>query len=74
MDVTVIEIPHEKWGESCMALVISVKNADATPQDIQSWANERLAKTRRLAGVAFREEFPRNALGKVLKKELRAPF
>jgi len=74
MDVTVIGIPHEKWGESCMALVIPARDADATPEDIQSWANERLAKTQRLAGVEFREQFPRNALGKVLKKELRAPF
>jgi acyl-CoA synthetase (AMP-forming)/AMP-acid ligase II len=34
----------------------------------------RVAKYQRIAGVEFRTEFPRNALGKVMKKELREPF
>lgn len=74
LDVTVIGVPHEKWGESCLALVIPVEDAQATPEDIQAWSNDRLAKTQRLVGVEFRGEFPRNALGKVIKKELRAPY
>ena len=39
-----------------------------------AWANERLARHQRLAGVEFRDEFPRNALGKVLKRLLREPY
>ncbi len=73
-DVTVIGVPHEKWGETCLALVIPKPGAAAAPEAILAWANERLAKHQRLAAVAFREEFPRNALGKVLKRELRALF
>jgi acyl-CoA synthetase (AMP-forming)/AMP-acid ligase II len=73
-DVTVIGVPHEKWGESCLALVIPAEGATATPDAIRDWANARLAKTQRLVGVEFREAFPRNALGKVVKKELRAPY
>jgi len=38
------------------------------------WANARLAKPQRLSGLEFREDFPRNALGKVLKRELRAEY
>lgn len=74
MDVTVIGVPHEKWGESCLALVIPASGASARPEDIRDWANARLAKTQRLVGLEFRDAFPRNALGKVIKKDLRAPY
>ncbi|RMF11161.1 MAG: AMP-dependent synthetase [Alphaproteobacteria bacterium] len=73
-DVTVIGVPHEKWGEVPLALVIRAKDTSASPDEIRDWANARLAKTQRLAGVEFRDEFPRNALGKVLKKDLRQPY
>ncbi|APE42392.1 hypothetical protein BOO69_02405 [Sulfitobacter alexandrii] len=72
-DVTVIGVPHDKWGESCLALVIP-HDANADSDAILAWCNERLAKTQRLVGVELREDFPRNALGKVIKKELRAPY
>jgi acyl-CoA synthetase (AMP-forming)/AMP-acid ligase II len=71
LDVTVIGVPHEKWGETPLALVIR-RAGDATEAEaIRTWANERLAKHQRLASVEFRDEFPRNALGKVVKRVLR---
>ena len=69
LDVTVIGIPHEKWGETPVALVIP--RSGATEQAVLDWSNERLAKHQRIAAVRFCDEFPRNALGKVLKRELR---
>lgn len=71
-DVTVIGIPHPKWGETPLALVIPRGEPD--PGELLAWANARLARTQRLAGLEFRSAFPRNALGKVLKRELRAPW
>jgi acyl-CoA synthetase (AMP-forming)/AMP-acid ligase II len=71
-DVTVIGVPDARWGEACLALVIPRPGADAGA--ICEWANARLAKHQRLTAVEFRETFPRNALGKVLKKDLRAPY
>jgi acyl-CoA synthetase (AMP-forming)/AMP-acid ligase II len=73
-DVTVIGIPDPKWGETPLALVIPVAGSDADPDTLLAWANERLAKAQRLKAVELREEFPRNALGKVIKRELRAPY
>jgi acyl-CoA synthetase (AMP-forming)/AMP-acid ligase II len=73
-DVTVIGVPHPKWGESCLALVIPAASSTSTAEAIRDWANARLAKTQRLVGVEFREAFPRNALGKVIKKDLRADY
>lgn len=73
-DVAVIGVPHEKWGESCYALLIPAPGAACEPEAVVAWANERLAKHQRLIGAERREAFPRNALGKVVKKELRAAF
>ena len=71
-DVTVIGIPHPKWGETPLALVIPRGTPD--PAALLEWANARLARTQRLAALELRTEFPRNALGKVLKRELRAAW
>jgi len=68
-DVAVIGIPDEKWGETPVALIIPSEGA--VEQAILDWSNQRLAKHQRLVGIQFCEEFPRNALGKVLKRELR---
>lgn len=73
-DVTVIGVPHPKWGESPLALVIPVVGAEPDPAAIRLWANERLAKPQRLAAVELRDAFPRNALGKVIKRELRQRY
>ncbi|MGQ0540040.1 MAG: AMP-binding protein [Gemmatimonadaceae bacterium] len=73
-DASVIGIPHEKWGETPLAIVIPKAGVAASEREITEWVNERVAKYQRLAGVEFCEALPRNALGKVLKKELRAPY
>jgi len=52
--------------------VVPQTPSDADPEAIREWCNARLAKTQRLIGVELRDDFPRNALGKVVKKDLRA--
>ena len=73
-DVTVIGIPDDKWGETPLALVIPKTSAAPDPEAIRVWSNKRMAKHQRLARVEFRDEFPRNALGKVMKRLLREPY
>jgi len=74
-DVAVIGIPHPKWGETPMALVILKGGASASGEDVMEWVNPKLAKYQRISRLEFREtDFPRNALGKVLKRELREPY
>ena len=73
-DVTVIGIPHEKWGETCLALVIPKSDKNVDPEELKEWANKKLGKHQRLSKVEVRNEFPRNALGKVLKRFLREPY
>jgi long-chain acyl-CoA synthetase len=74
LDVTVIGVPHPKWGEAPLALVIRRAGVEVTADELRDWANQRLSKTQRVVGVEFRDEFPRNALGKVLKRLLREPY
>ncbi|MGI8838985.1 MAG: class I adenylate-forming enzyme family protein [Pyrinomonadaceae bacterium] len=73
-DVAIIGLPHDKWGETPLALVIKRPASTLSTEELTQWANERLAKHQRITGVEFRDQFPRNALGKVLKKELREPY
>lgn len=73
-DVTVIGIPDDKWGEAPLALVIPLQKEQINTQELLEWSNARLSKTQRLKSVELREDFPRNALGKVIKRELRTPY
>ncbi len=73
-EVTVIGVPHDRWGEAPLALVVARSGGSASEAELTSWANERLAKHQRVVATEFRQSFPRNALGKVLKRELGKPY
>ena len=73
-DVTVIDVPHERFGETPLALVIAQPGVALDHAAIVGWANQRLAKHQWISAVEGRTEFPRNALGKVLKRLLREPY
>ncbi|GGC65056.1 class I adenylate-forming enzyme family protein [Chelatococcus reniformis] len=71
IEATVVGVPHPTWGETPVGFVILRGDAAPESEALKAWANERLAKTQRLAKVVPLDEFPRNALGKVVKRELR---
>jgi long-chain acyl-CoA synthetase len=73
-EVIVIGVPDPKWDEVPMALVVPRSGATPDPEAVRSWINQRVGKHQRIARIAFRESFPRNALGKVLKRELRDEY
>jgi acyl-CoA synthetase (AMP-forming)/AMP-acid ligase II len=74
IDVAVIGIPSEQWGESPLALCVRRPAAVSSEAEIKEWANSQLSKTQRLAGVEFRESLPRSTIGKIMKRELREPY
>lgn len=74
LDVCVVGAPHPLWGESPVAVVIPQAGVAVDAQELKEWANSRLAKTQRVAAVMLREDFPRNAMGKVVKPELRREY
>ena len=74
-EVAVIAVPHEKWIETPLALVSPRQGAVVSGDELREWVNSRVAKHQRVIGVEFRQEpFPRNALGKLLKREIREPY
>ena len=74
VDVAVIGIPSEQWGESPMALVVRRDGAVVAEAEVMAWANGQLGKTQRLAAVEFRDSLPRSTIGKIMKRELREPY
>ena len=74
-DVAVIGVPHEKWGETAKAIVVEGRRS-ATRRRRRSSpsARERLARFKCPTSVDFIDVLPRNPSGKVLKKDLRAPY
>ena len=74
MDVTVIGIPHPKWGETPLAFVIARPGVTPVLDELREWCNQRLGKAQQLRQIELRADFPRNALGKVLKRVLREPY
>ena len=73
-DVAVIGIPSTQWGETPLALVVIRPGSDVSEETLRQWANEKVGRTQRLSALEFRQELPRSALGKTLKRELRAPY
>ncbi|HET8747048.1 MAG TPA: class I adenylate-forming enzyme family protein [Ramlibacter sp.] len=69
-EVAVIGVPSEAWGESPVAFVVPNEGAPA-PEELRSWANERVGKIQRLADLRYLPELPRSDIGKVLKRQLR---
>jgi len=74
VDVAVIGIPSEKWGESPMALCVRRDGSVVTMDAIKDWANNQLSNTQRLVAVEFRDSLPRSTIGKIMKRELREPY
>ncbi|MDP3162019.1 MAG: AMP-binding protein [Reyranella sp.] len=74
IDVAVIGIPSDQWGESPMALAVLAPGSTATPEEIREWANGQLAKTQHLVAVEIRDSLPRSTIGKIMKRELREPY
>jgi acyl-CoA synthetase (AMP-forming)/AMP-acid ligase II len=73
-DAAVIGVPSEAWGETPYGLVVLRAGTTRTLDDIRGAANDRLGKSQRLSGLEARDALPRSTIGKILKRELRAPF
>lgn len=71
-EVCVFAQKHKKWGEVPVGVYIPVSNTAVSSVEILEWANTVLSKTQRLLSLEIytESEFPRNALGKIMKNQL----
>jgi acyl-CoA synthetase (AMP-forming)/AMP-acid ligase II len=72
-EVAVIGIPHDKWGETPRAVVVRTAGSTVTAGDLIRFARDRLAHYKCPTSIDFIDSLPRNATGKVLRRELREP-
>lgn len=73
-EVAVIGVPDEKWGEAVKAVVAPKPGVTPDPADIIAFARSRIAHFKAPKSVDFVAALPRNASGKILRRELRAPY
>jgi long-chain acyl-CoA synthetase len=74
-ECAVVGIPDEEWGEAVHAIVVLATGAQATEAELIAHCRELIAHYKCPRSLEFRiDPLPLSGAGKVLKKDLRAPF
>ncbi len=74
IEVAVFAIPHEKWGESPMAVCTVAEGATVTSEEIVALVVERLGSYKKPSRVEFTTQpLPKTVVGKLMRKALRDP-
>jgi acyl-CoA synthetase (AMP-forming)/AMP-acid ligase II len=73
-EVAVIGVPDARWGEATKAMVVARPGASLTEAEIVEHCRRHLASYKKPQSVEFLPALPKNAYGKVLKRELRDRF
>ena len=71
LDVAVIGIPNEEWGEAVHAVIVPKPGTQPTLESIQAHCRTRIAGYKIPRSVELRDSLPTSSVGKVLKTELR---
>jgi acyl-CoA synthetase (AMP-forming)/AMP-acid ligase II len=73
-EVCVVGVPHEKWGETPIAVVVPVEGATVTEEEIVSLTRERCGSVKKVTAVEIVAELPKSGVGKVLRREVRERY
>jgi fatty-acyl-CoA synthase len=71
LECAVIGVPDERWGERPMAVIVPAPGATLDPDEVKAHCRTQLAAFKVPDRIVLRDDMPRNASGKVLKRELR---
>ena len=72
-EAAVVGAEDEDFGQRPVAFVVPAAGSSLSAGDVDAFARKRLARFKVPRDVVILEELPRNALGKVLRRELRPP-
>ena len=73
-EVAVVGVPDEKYGEALFAVIVPAPGANPTEVEIIAHCRERIGGYKIPRRMAFIDEMPKSAMGKILKTELRRMF
>lgn len=73
-DVGVIGVPDDKWGEAVKACVVVKAGEDVSEADLITYTRTQIAAYKCPKSIDFIEALPRNPSGKILRRQLRAPY
>ncbi|TFZ03491.1 acyl-CoA synthetase [Ramlibacter rhizophilus] len=73
-EVCVVGVPDERWGESVKAVVVLREGQQAASGEIMEFCRGRLADFKRPRSIDFVAHLPKNANGKLSRKEVREPY
>jgi long-chain acyl-CoA synthetase len=74
LEAAVIGIPDPRWGEALHAFIVLAPGAKASVRDLVQFQSGRIAGFKIPASYAYVDNLPRNASGKILRRELRDAF
>jgi fatty-acyl-CoA synthase len=73
-EAAVIGVPHPKWQERPLAVVVAKEGMAPRPEELRSFLAERFAKWQLPDAFVFAKEIPRTSVGKFLKLKLREQY
>jgi fatty-acyl-CoA synthase len=73
-EAAVIAVPHPKWQERPLALVVVAEGKEVTPDELRAFLSSKVAKWQIPDDFVFVPELPHTSTGKLLKSELRRRY
>jgi fatty-acyl-CoA synthase len=73
-EAAVVAVPHPKWQERPLAVVVLKEGVQATPEELRAFLASRFAKWQLPDGIVFADEIPRTSVGKFMKMKLRQQY
>ena len=74
IDAAAVGVPDDKWGETVKGFIVLKKDSKVRESDLIAETKNLIASYKCPSSINFITEMPRNPSGKILRRELRAPF